>query len=76
MWSSKEFIIESEVIDEIDQDIREVNGAIVMDPLAIGIKTAELMVALERTGIRRYRSGAWATPAAELRTLLAKEFDS
>jgi len=60
----------------IDQDIREVNGAIVMDPLAIGIRTAELMVELERTGITRYRSGAWATPAADLRALLAKEFDS
>jgi hypothetical protein len=37
----------------IDQGIRDVDGAIVMDPLAIGIKTAELMVDLERSGIKR-----------------------
>ncbi len=57
----------------IDQGIREVDGAIVMDPLAIGIKTAELMVDLERAGIRRYKAGAWALPAPEVRSLLAKE---
>jgi allantoin racemase len=57
----------------IDQGIREVEGAIVMDPLAIGIKTAELMVDLERTGIQRYRKGAWALPSDDVRDLLARE---
>jgi len=57
----------------LDQGIREVDGAIVMDPLAIGIKTAELMVDLERSGIRRYKAGAWGVPAPEVRSLLAKE---
>lgn len=57
----------------IDQGIREVKGALVMDPLAIAIKTAELMVELQQAGIRRYRAGAWAVPPAELRQMLAKE---
>jgi len=57
----------------IDQGIRDVDGALVMDPLAIGIKTAELMVELERAGIKPYRAGAWAVPPAELRNMLAKE---
>ena len=60
----------------IDQGIREVDGALVMDPLAIGIKTAELMVDLERTGIKRYDAGAWTVPPAEVLKLLAKEFES
>jgi len=58
----------------IDQGIREVDGAIVMDPLAIGIKTAELMVDLERAGIKRYKTGSWTVPSEEVRKLLAKEF--
>jgi hypothetical protein len=57
----------------IDQGIRDVDGAIIMDPLAIGIKTAELMVDLGRAGIKPYRAGAWAPPANEVRTLLLKE---
>ena len=57
----------------IDQGIREVDGALVMDPLAIGIKTAELMVDLERAGIKRYRKGQWAVPSEEVRGLLRKE---
>ena len=58
----------------IDQDIKEVNGALVMDHLAAAIKTAELLVDLERLGIKRYQAGAWATPSAEVRKLLAGEF--
>ena len=60
----------------IDQGIREVNGALFMDPLAIGIKTAEMMVDLERAGIKRYKTGAWALPSDEVRKLLASELDS
>src|SRR4051794_17878432 len=44
----------------IDQGIREVKGAIVMDSLAVAIKTAELMVDLQRAGIKRYQAGPWA----------------
>lgn len=57
----------------IDQNIRQVDGAIVMDPLAIGIKTAELMVDLAAVGITRYAAGAWAVPSAEVRAILVKE---
>jgi allantoin racemase len=57
----------------IDQGIREVNGALIMDPLAIGIKTAELMVDLERAGIKRYTKGRWAVPSKEVRNLLEVE---
>ena len=59
----------------IDQGIREVEGAIVMDSLAIGIKTAELMVELEQAGIKRYSKGRWAVPSEEVRGLLAKELE-
>lgn len=57
----------------IDQGIREVDGAIVMDPLAIGIRTAELMVDLRRVGIRPYAAGAWAVPPADVRRILTEE---
>jgi hypothetical protein len=57
----------------IDQGIREVEGAIIMDPLAIGIKTAELVVELEAVGVKRYQQGRWAAPSEEVRHLLAAE---
>jgi hypothetical protein len=44
-----------------------------MDPLAIGIKTAELMVDLERAGIKRYTKGRWAAPSEDVRNLLEAE---
>ncbi len=57
----------------IDQGIREVDGAVVMDPLAIGIKTAELMVDLQKVGVKPYRAGAWAVPSEDVRQIIAKE---
>lgn len=57
----------------IDQGIREVDGAIIMDPLAIGIKMAELRLQLAPIGIKRYQAGAWAIPPEEVRMLLASE---
>ena len=39
-----------------------------------GPLTAELMVDLERAGIKRYKAGPWAAPPEEVRKLLAKEF--
>jgi allantoin racemase len=57
----------------IDQGIREVGGTMVMDPLAVGIKTAEMMVDLGQVGIRRSQSGAWAVPSADVRKLLVDE---
>jgi hypothetical protein len=57
----------------IDQGIREVNGAIIMDPLAIAIKTAELMLELEPLGVKRYQAGAWAPPPEDVRRLLLRE---
>jgi hypothetical protein len=59
----------------IDQDIREVDGAIIMDPLAIGIKMAELSPQMKSLGIRRYQAGAWAVPPEDIRSLLAREFE-
>jgi Asp/Glu/hydantoin racemase len=58
----------------IDQGIREVDGAIIMDPLAIGIKMAELRLQLDPIGIKPYRAGSWAVPPDELRKLLTSEF--
>jgi Asp/Glu/hydantoin racemase len=58
----------------IDQGIREVNGSLVMDPLAVAIKTAEMMVEFQQLGIKPYRSGPWAVPADDVRQMLAAEF--
>ena len=60
----------------IDQGIREVDGAIIMDPLAIAIKMAELRHQLAPIGIKRYQAGAWAVPPDEVRKILANEFDA
>ena len=57
----------------IDQNIKEVDGAIIMEPLTIGIKMAELMVDLEGTGIKRCQIGPYAAPSEEVREILAKE---
>jgi allantoin racemase len=59
----------------IDQGIRDVDGAIIMDPLAIGIKMAELKQELAPVGIKPYRAGAWAVPPEEVRKLLENEFE-
>lgn len=58
----------------IDQGIREIDGAIIMDPLAIGIKMAELSLELKAIGVKRYQAGAWAVPPEEVREVLRKEF--
>ncbi len=58
----------------LDQGIREVDGALVMDPLAVAIKTAEMTVELRKLGIAPYRAGPWAKPADDVRKLLAAEF--
>ena len=58
----------------IDHGLREVDGAIIMDPLAIAIKMAELRLQLEPIGIKRYQAGSWAIPPEEVRKLLASEF--
>ena len=60
----------------IDQGIREVDGAIIMDPLAIGIKMAELRQQLAPIGIKRYQAGAWAIPPEDVRKILASEFET
>ena len=60
----------------IDQGIREVDGAIIMDPLAIGIKMAELRQQLAPIGIKRYQVGAWAIPHEDVRKILASEFET
>ena len=59
----------------IDQGIREVDGAIIMDPLAIGIKMAELRQQLASIDIKRYQAGAWAMPPEEVRKILTTEFN-
>jgi hypothetical protein len=60
----------------IDQGIREVDGAIIMDPLAIGIKMAELRQQLASIGVKRYQAGAWAVPPEEVRKILTIEFET
>ena len=58
----------------IDQGIREVDGAIIMDPLAIAIKTAEMRQQLAPIGIKRYQAGPWAVPPEDVRKILTGEF--
>lgn len=58
----------------IDQGIHEVNGALVMDPLAVAIKTAEMTVELQQLGVKPYRGGPWQLPGEDVRKLLAAEF--
>ncbi len=58
----------------IDQNIRSVQGALVMDPLAVAIRTAEAMVELKALGIETYRAGSWAAPSDEVHQFLANEF--
>ena len=57
----------------IDQNIKQIKGATIVDPLAIGIKTAELMVDLQKLGIKRPKIGTYAPAPVEIRTALSKE---
>lgn len=59
----------------IDQNIREVDGATILDPLFIALKTAEIMVDLEKMGIRGSRRCAYAIPCEDIREALRKEFN-
>jgi Asp/Glu/hydantoin racemase len=58
----------------IDQGIRSVEGSLVMDPLAVAIRTAEAMVHLRGLGIEHYRTGAWASPSDDVREFLKTQF--
>lgn len=58
----------------IDQNIREIDGATIIDPLGISLKITELMVDLEKFGIKRSKIGAYASPPKEIQEALHKEF--
>ena len=58
----------------IDQNIQEIDGATIIDPLGIALKITELMVDLERLGIKRSKLGAYASPPKEMQEALYKEF--
>lgn len=58
----------------IDQNIRELDGATIIDPLGIALKITELMVDLEKHGIKRSKIGAYASPPKEIQEALYKEF--
>lgn len=58
----------------IEQNIREVDGATIIDPLGIALKITELMVDLEGLGIKRSKIGAYASPPKEVREALYREF--
>ncbi len=59
----------------IDQNIREVEGATILDPLCIVLKTAETMVDLQKMGIKRSRRGEYAVPPEDISEALRKEFN-
>jgi len=60
----------------IDQGIRTIDGSLIMDPLAVSIKTAEVMVELKQLGIEPYQAGSLTRLAPDVRELLAHEFNS
>ena len=59
----------------IDQGIRTIDGSLIMDPLAVSIKTAEVMIELKQLGIEPYQAGSWTRLAPDVRELLANEFN-
>jgi Asp/Glu/hydantoin racemase len=58
----------------IEQNVRNIDGATIIDPLGIALKITEMMVDLENIGIKRSKSGAYASPSTEVRLALHKEF--
>ena len=57
----------------IDQGIKEIDGATILDPLGIALKTAEVISDLDKMGIKRSRKGEYAVPAKDIREALRKE---
>jgi allantoin racemase len=58
----------------IEQNIRKVEGVTIIDPLGIALKITEMMVDLERLGIKRSKIGAYASPGKEVQQALHREF--
>ncbi len=58
----------------IDQNIRDVDGATVLDPLGTALKMAEVMVDFEKLGIRRSRIGPLEPTPENVRIELRKEY--
>ncbi len=54
----------------IDQGVREIDGVPILDCCAAVVKTAELMVDLDKMGIRRSTKGLFAAPPPEDRARL------
>lgn len=58
----------------IEQNVRKIDGATIIDPLGIALKIAEIMVDLENIGIKRSKIESYASPAKEVQQALHKEF--
>lgn len=59
----------------LDQGMAEVDGVPILDCCAAAVKTAEMMVDLDRIGIRRSTTGLFAAPPPEERAKLRKLFE-
>lgn len=54
----------------LDQNVWEIDGAVVLDAVAAVVKFAELMVDFKEIGIHRCQTGNYSSPPAEIRTAL------
>jgi allantoin racemase len=58
----------------IDQGIKEVDGAMILDPLGMALKIAEIQIDLYRQGFKRSQRGTFALPSESIRNALRSEF--
>jgi allantoin racemase len=58
----------------IDQGVRDIDGVPILDCCTAAVKTAELMVDLQRLGIRRSTKGLFETPSPEAKEKIRKLF--
>jgi hypothetical protein len=54
----------------LDQNVWEIDGAVVLDAVAAVVKFAELMVDFKEIGIHRCQTGNYSPPPVEIRTAL------
>jgi Asp/Glu/hydantoin racemase len=59
----------------IDHDVREVDGVPILDCCAAVVKTVEMLVDLDRLGIRRGQTGLFTAPPPNERVKLQYLFD-
>ncbi len=59
----------------LDQDVRDIDGVPIIDCCAAVVKTAEMLVDLDRLGVRRSQTGLFTAPPSDERTKLQAMFE-